>query len=245
MKENKTIRIDNKAELIGFIRSIGNECRFVTVNTETEVSMPKGKPTGRKVPSPKTGKPINEKTPNPYHGTIKVARRNGFVNANFVTAVEKRFAELSGIPQSDVTYTPGETWYIHCHAEDGSPLCLCEHKTEPERKYMQFFPLRNLGETTYIHPTLGKLTEAQVKDMYANWVPEDENPEWKPRVIVLDMDSIRMITFRKVNMLNDTFSRIAETMSKWKQTKVSTRPPRAVRTEAEIEAFHTGGRPGW
>ena len=242
--KNETIRIEDKSEVADFLRSIGTECRFVTVNTETEVGkMPKGKPTGRKIPSPKTGKPINEKTPNPYFGTVKVARRNGFVNANFTKAVEKRYAELTGTPIEDVSYEAGTTWYQHCQTEDGKPLCLCEHQQDPTRQYMQFFPLRNLGETVYIHPTIGKLSAEQIKDMYDNWVSEDQNPEWKPRVIVLDMDSIRKITFRKINLLNETFSRIASTMSKWKRTRVSTRRPPVVRDEAEVEAFHTGGRP--
>jgi len=238
--KNETIKISDKNELADFIKFIGTETRFITVNTETEIDMPKSKNTGRKILSPKTGKPINEKQANPYAGTIKIAKRNGFVNANFVTAVEKRFAELNGIPVKDFTYTPGKTWYQHCQTEDGKPLCLCEHQQDPSRKYLQIFPLRNLGETIYIHPTLGKLTANQIKDIYDNWVSEDENPEWKPRVIVLSFDSIRMITFRKINLLNETFSRIASTMTKWKKTRVSTRPAPTV--EVEAEAFHTEGR---
>ncbi len=232
--KNITVKIKDTNEIVGFLRSIGNACRFVTVNTETVLNMPQGKPTGRKIPSPKTGKPINEKTPNPYYGTVKVARRNGFVNADFVKMVEKRYAEMNEIPVEDVTYTPGSTWYRHCQDEQGQPLCLCEHQKNTEQKYMQMFPLRNLGETVYIHPTLGKLNKEQVSDMYANWVPEDENPEWKPRCIVLEMNSIRMITFRKVNLLNETFSRIASKMAKYKQTRVSTRN-RLVAQEAATE----------
>ncbi len=231
--KNETIRIEDRAELVGFLRTIGTECRFVTVITETEVIMNKFKLTGRKVISPRSGKPINEKILNPYSGTIKVARRNGFVNANFVTAVEKRYAALNNLPVDEVTYTPGHTWYQHCHTEDGKPLCLCEHQEDTSRKYMQIFPLRNLGETEYIHPELGKLNKTQIRDMYNNWVTEDENPEWKPRCIVLAIDSIRMVTFRKVNLLNETFSRIADTMARWKKTRVSTRAPRVV--EAEVD----------
>ena len=213
-----TVKIKNKNELIEFLKTIGTETRFITADTETVVEMNKGRLTGRKVKSPKTGKDINEKEPNPYYGTVKVARRNGFVNANFVKAVEKRYAEMFGLDVKDVEYTPGETHYIHCSTDDGKPLCLCENKKDPNRKYMQFFPLRNLGETVYIHPTLGRLDKNQISDMYKNWVIEKEQEEWKPRVIVLAIDSIRSITFRQVKMLNDTASRIAGRLSKWKKT---------------------------
>lgn len=223
--KNQTVVIENKQELVGFLRTIGTECRFVTVDTETVVDMPKGRNTGRKIPSPKTGKPINEKEPNPYHGTVKLARRNGFVNADFATAVEKRYAELHGLKPSDVDYTPGTTWYQHCQTADGKPLCLCEHQQDPNRKYMQFFPLRNLGETVYVHPELGKLNAEQIKDMYRNWVPVDTKAEFKPRVITLDMDSIRTVTFRKIRLCNDLATRLAGNLSQWKKTYVSTQPP--------------------
>jgi hypothetical protein len=231
---NTTIKIEDKAELIGFLRSIGTECRFITVSTETVMDMNMARNTGKKVKSPKTGKLINEKEPNPYYGTVKVARRNGFVNAEWVKMVEKRYAEATGIPVDEVTYTAGSTWYQHCQTEDDKPLCLCEHQKDASRKYLQMFPLRNLGETTYILNG-NQLTKEQVSDMYENWVPEDENPEWKPRCIVLAIDSIRMITFRKVNLLNETFSRIATTMAKYKQTRVSTRPAPMVVQEAAME----------
>ena len=223
--KNQTIKIEDKQELVGFLRAIGCECRFVTVDTETVVDMPQGRKTGRKIPSSKTGKPIDEKTPNPYFGTVKIAKRNGFVNADFTTAVEKRYAEMHGLKPSDVDYTPGTTWYQHCQTEDGKPLCLCEHQKDPARKYMQFFPLRNLGETVYVHPTLGKLNAGQIEDMYQNWVPEDTKAEFKPRVITLDMDSIRTCTFRQIRILNDTATRLAGRLAQWKKTYVSTQPP--------------------
>ena len=234
MKENTTIKIEDKSEMIDFLRSIGTECRFITVLTETIVDQNKTRLTGGHVRSPKTGKIILERQINPYYGAVKVARRNGFVNADFVQMVEKRYATIMGVPVGDVDYTAGGTWYQHCHSEDNKPLCLCEHQKDPSRKYLQMFPLRNLGETTYW--LKGQpMTKDQVNDMYANWVTEDENPEWKPRCIVLAIDSIRCITFRRINLLNETFSRIANTMAKWKQTKVSTRQPRAVMMEGAMQ----------
>lgn len=224
--KNVTIKIENKQELIGFLRSIGTETRFITVTTETEVDQNKTRLTGRLIPSTaksQKGKLIHERQQNPYWGAIKVSRRNGFVNADFVKMVEKRYAEIMGVSVSDVEYTPGGTWYQHCHDENNRPLCLCEHQKDHSRKYLQMFPLRNLGETTYWLKGQ-KMTQEQVSDMYENWVTEKERTEWKPVTIVLAIDSIRCITFRKVNLLNETFSRIANTMARWKDTRVSTRP---------------------
>ena len=199
---NTTVKIENKAELIDFLRTIGTECRFVTVETETPVEN-----------MPKRG--------NPFWGTVKVARRNGFVNADFVSAVEKRYAELNGLTAADVVYTPGKVWYKHVMTEGGKPLCLCEHQKDPNKKYLQLFPLRNLGETIYLHPTLGKLSKEQVKDMEGRFY-KNNSPEWKPRVITLAIDSIRSITFRKVKLLNETASRLAGRLSQWKGVRVST-----------------------
>lgn len=212
-----TVTIENKAELIGFLRGIGTECRFVTLDTETKVEN-----------MPKTG--------NPYWGTVKVCRRNGFVNASFVQAVQKRYAELHGINPKNVTYTPGEVWYRHCMTGEGKPLCLCEHKKKPEQKYMQIFPLRNLGETIYVHPTLGKLSQAQVKDMESRMY-ENNSPEWKPAVITLAIDSIRSVTFRQIKLLNDTVSRLADGLARFKGLRVSTRRRGTVAIETE--------HPGW
>lgn len=203
-----TVKIEDKNELIEFLRSIGSECRFVTVETETIVKN-----------MPKTG--------NPYWGTVKVAKRNGFVNADFVRAVEKRYAELNGLTPSDVEYTAGTTWYVHCQTENGRPMCLCEHKKDHSKKYLQLFPLRNLGETVYVHPTLGKLSKEQIKDMEGRMYA-DNSPEWKPGVITLAIDSIRTITFRKVKLLNDTVSRLAGRLAHWKGTRVSTVKPAKV-----------------
>jgi len=132
---------------------------------------------------------------------------------------------LNDLPKESVEYTPGSTWYNHVQTTDGKPLCLCQHKEDPQRQYMQLFPLRNLGETVYVSPTLGRLTKEQVKDMYSNWVTEQEREEWKPRVIVLDLDSIRTLSLHRVKILNDTASRLVGRLSKWKGIRVSTAEP--------------------
>ena len=222
--KNETIRITDQSQLADAIIAAGTECMFGVANTETPVEMRKFNLTGRRIPSPKTGKLINEKALNPYLGTMKVARRNFFVNANFVTACEKRYAELNDLPKESVEYTPGTTHYVHAQTTDGKPLALCHHKEDVNRQYLQVFPLRNLGETIYVHPTMGRLTADQISDMYENWVTEQEREEWKPRVIILKLDSIRSLSLRRVNILNDTVSRLTGRLSRFKGLRVSTAP---------------------
>lgn len=212
----QVIKIEDKAELVGFLRGIGTECRFVTLDTETLVRQ--------------------RKTGNPYYGTIKIAKRNGLVGMNFVKACQRRYAELHNLNAKDVEYQPGTVWYIHCHTEDGQPLALCESKKATKRtgkieKYLQYFPLRDLGQTIYVHPILGRLTKEQIDDMYARFVPEDDREEWKPDVITLEIDSIRSITFRKIKMLNETVSRLVGRLARWKKTRVDTRPAPVVAAE--------------
>lgn len=200
MKE--TIKIEDRAELIGFLRGIGTEARFITLDTETPVKM--------------------RKTGNPYVGTMKIARRNGLVGIDFVKACERRYAKLHDLNAKDVQYEPGKVWYAHCMTEDNKPLALCQNKKDPTKKYLQYFPLRNLGTTIYVHPTLGQLSKEQVDDMYARFVPADDREEWKPVVITLGIDSIRSVTFRKIKLVNETASRLMGRLAAWKNTRVST-----------------------
>ncbi len=204
----QVIKIEDRGELIGFLRGIGTECRFVTLDTETVVKM--------------------RKTGNPYLGTVKIAKRNGLVGIDFVRACERRYAELHNLPVKDVEYTPGNVWYVHCMTEDGKPLALCQHKKDTTKKYLQYFPLRNMGETIYVHPTLGRLTKEQVDDMYARFVPENDREEWKPVVITLAIDSIRSITFRKIKLLNETATRLMGRLAAWKGVRVDTVRPAPV-----------------
>ncbi len=187
---NTTVRIKNPLEMVGFIKSIGTTCCFISMRTETEVKM--------------------RKTGNPYFGTVKVSRRNGLVNVNYVASVERKLKELTG---EKTEYTPGQTWYIHDTTVEGKPLPLCYSKKPVKRTgkiepYLQYYPHRTIGEDTFFlngH----QLSEAEVLDMQ-KFVIEDTRPEYKPTVITLMMESIRELKARKITMLNSTFSRIVE-----------------------------------
>ncbi len=188
MLKNTTVRIKDPMELVGFIKSVGTDCCFVSMRTETEVKM--------------------RKTGNPFFGAVKVSKRNGLLNVNFVKSVERNMKELTGVKQ---TYTPGTTWYVHDQTVEGKPLPLCYSKQPTKRTgkvepYLQYYPHKTVGKNTYFLNGR-QLSDAEVAQMKKFVITQPYSPT-KPAVITLMMDSIRELKARKVTMLNDTFSRI-------------------------------------
>lgn len=181
--KNTTVKIKDKRELAGFLRVLGTASCFISMRTETEVKM--------------------RKTGNPYLGTVKVERRNGLVNVNFVAACERNLSKETG---EKVEYIPGETWYVHEQTVEGKPLPLCHHKDDDQRYYLQYFPHRVIGEKEYYLKGV-KLTDEQVKEM-KKFITKENRPAFKPRVITLSMDSIRELKARQITVMNDTISRI-------------------------------------
>lgn len=168
----KTITIKDNNELVTFLRILGTECQFVTLETETEVKM--------------------RKTGNPFVGAVKVTRRNGLVNVNHEARVNRRMAE-AGV---EANYEAGETWYLHETTNDGKVTPLCFSKKNPDQKYLQFFPHRTKGTKYVLNGR--ELTEEEVTKMKA-FIPEKDWGDFKQPVITLKMDSIRAIKFRKLN----------------------------------------------
>lgn len=205
---SNTVTIEDKMEMVGFLRTLGLSTAFVSLRTETIVEQRKFNLTGRKIVSPKTGKLINEKIPNPYLGAIKLCRRNGLVNVNFVNSVCRKIAEATGQSLDAVKYERGRIWYYHA-LQNGKPLPLCVHKDNPRRFYLQFFPLRNLGRTIYVLNGV-EMTADEIRDMYKNWVTQIEENEFKPIVLTLAIDSIRQIKARQIELLNSTVNRIMD-----------------------------------
>ena len=168
----KTISIKNNNELPAYLRTLGTECQFISMVTETEVKM--------------------RKTGNPFVGTVKVARRNGLVNVNHEDRVNRRMTE-AGI---EANYEAGETWYLHETTKDGKVIPLCFSKKDANAKYLQFFPHRNLSTKYMLNGR--NLTAEEVTKM-KSFIPEKDWGDFKQPVITLKMDSIKAIKFRKLN----------------------------------------------
>lgn len=187
-----TVTIKNQTELVGFIRSIGTECQFVSMVTETEVKM--------------------RKTGNPFVGAVKRSTRNGLLNVNYVAAVERNMTEAAGGVKQE--YVAGSTWYTHEMTDDGKPLALCVHQKDNTKFYLQYFPHRTLGENTYYHNGV-LMTPEQVAKM-KTFITEKETSEFKPTVITLAMASIRQLKARKVTMNNNTISKLTNRLASFK-----------------------------
>lgn len=195
-----TVKIQDKQEMVGFIRSIGTECCFVSMLTETEVKM--------------------RKTGNPFVGAVKVSQRNGLLNVNYVESVKRKLAEQTGTPLKDVDYAAGSTWYKHTETEEGKPLPLCVHQKDESRFYLQYFPHRTIGDNKYFLNGR-ELTPAEVTEM-KKFIPPDNRVEYKPLVITLAIDSIRSLRARRIKMLNHTVSKIASRLSAFANVPVTT-----------------------
>ena len=159
--------------LPSYLRTIGTECRFISMVTEVEVDC--------------------RKTNNPFVGAVKRSRRNGLVNVNFVRGVLRRMKE-SGIEQP--VYVPGKTWYIHEHDDNGNALALCQSKKDSNKKYLQYFPWRSY-DNTYYHNGV-QLTDKEVQ-VLKTFIPPITPKPFKRSVITLSMDSILKVTFRNIN----------------------------------------------
>ena len=156
-----------------YLRTLGTECRFISMVTEVEVEA--------------------RKTNNPFVGAVKRSRRNGLVNVNFVKGVIRRMKE-SGI--ENPTYIPGKTWYVHEHDTNGNALALCQSKKDSNKKYLQYFPWKSY-DNTYYHNGV-QLTDKEV-EVLKTFIPPVTNKPFKRSVITLSMDSILKVTFRSIN----------------------------------------------
>ena len=171
MKEHTTTQV-SQSDLPQFLRELGTEVRFISLVTSTEVKM--------------------RKTGNPYVGTVKVVRRNGIVNIDHSKRPIRRMME-QGI--ENPVYVPGSTWYVHETTNDGKIIPLCHSKKDPSVKYLQFFPHRSYDPKYFLNGV--ELTETEVETM-KTFIPEKDWGEFKQPVIVLKMESILSIKFRRL-----------------------------------------------
>jgi len=177
-KKSSTVKLGSQCEMVGYLKSLGTECRFISMNTETEVKM--------------------RKTGNPFVGAVKRTKRNGLINVNFVKSVERKMAKAAGIKPSEVDYKAGETWYVHVMTAEGKPMPLCVDKKTETKHYLQYFPHRSF-KTQYFHNGV----EVSYSDLAPFITEKPVNPV-KPLVITLAMKSIKNIKFRKITAVNET-----------------------------------------
>jgi hypothetical protein len=178
MKKEHVVKMDNAAEMAGFIKANGTACRFVSMTSKTPV-------TKIKVGNPwhvvKGGKVVG--TPNLF----KVSKKIGLINANYNTSVRNRIAAKLGVELSDVEYQNGEVYYEHLQTVDGKNLPLVQHKDETKRKglQLQYFPHKS--ENVYVTGS----GEVVPDEMVKKWAyAESERSEFKPAVIGIYLANI-------------------------------------------------------
>ncbi len=186
-----TVTFESKNEMVGYLKTLGTSSSFVSLETETEVKM--------------------RKTGNPFVGTVKVVKRTGLINVDFVSSVRRRMAEIQKVAFSETEYVAGTTWYKHVQTAEGKALPLCVHKDDDRRFYLQYFPLRSHGEIYFLK---GRQLSAEEVVQMETFITEKERKAFKPIVITLAIDSIRKMKARNITVLNETIDRIAQSYAK-------------------------------
>lgn len=172
---DKTIvQMTSELEMLGFLKTNGTQCRFVSVTTKTPVVKIKaGNPWG-------AGRATER-------GLYKVSRKIGLINANYNTSVRRLIAEKLGVELKEVEYESGNCWYHHLTTGDGKALPVVEHKDETKREgfYLQFFPHKTVN--AYVNEAGEPVADSTVKP----WLyKESERPDYKPCVIVVKLENI-------------------------------------------------------
>lgn len=168
------VEMTSELEMLGFLKTNGTQCRFVSVTTKTPVVKIKaGNPWG-------AGKSTEK-------GLYKVSRKIGIVNANYNLSVRNRIAEKLGVELKDVEYENGNCWYQHLTTGDGKSLPIVQHKDETKRQgfYFQFFPHKSVN--AYVNEAGEPVADAIVNP----WLyKESERPDYKPAVIAVKLSNI-------------------------------------------------------
>jgi hypothetical protein len=181
MKDKTIVTIQSDLEMVGFIKSNGTQCRFVSMVSQTPVVKIKtGNPFGQVT---KSGKVVGECK------LFKISRKIGIVNANYNTSVRNRIAEKLGVKMSDVEYENGEVYYEHLLTADGKPLPLVQHKDPTKRATglkLQYYPHKSTN--AYVNDKGEIVADETVKPwLYA----ESARSEFKPAVIAINVSNIK------------------------------------------------------
>ena len=163
----------SELEMLGFLKTNGTSCRFVSLLTKTPV--------------------VKIRVANPWgagakskSGLWKVSRKLGIINVNYNTSVRRRIAEKFNMNMEQAEYENGETWYEHLTTGDGKPLPVVVHKEHQDKYYLQFFTHK--AHSVYVNEAGETVSDEIVKPwLYA----ESEKPDFKPTVIVVGLANIK------------------------------------------------------
>jgi len=178
MKKENVVKMVDTLEMVGFLKTNGTACRFVSLVCKTPVVKIKASnPFGQVVTK---GKVVGECQ------LFKVASKIGIINANYNTSVRNRIAEKLGVSLSEVEYENGEVWYRHIQTVDGKNLPLVVNKDETKAgHYVQYFPHKSTS--VYVNAK-GETIPDEVVQPYL--YKETERPDFKPCVISINLANV-------------------------------------------------------
>lgn len=164
--EKTIVQFTSELEMLGFLKSNGTACRFVSMVIDTPVT--------------------NMRKASPFKGVRKVSRKMGIINANYNMAVRRRIAERLGVKLKEIEYTNGKVWYKHLTTKDGKSLPVVVNATkETGKHYLQYFPHKSSHQ--YVMPNGDIVAEEKIKP----WLyKESDRPNFKPAVISVDLANI-------------------------------------------------------
>ncbi len=172
-----TVTLLSDLEMLGFLKTNGTACRFVSLFTKTPVvDIKAGNPWG-----------AGKKTKS---GLYKVSKKNGLINANYNTSVRNKIASLLGVELNKVEYTNGDVWYKHLMTNDDPPKALpvVVHAKDDSKYYLQFFP--HHANSSYVDENDNTVDNETVEQ----WLyKKSERPIYKPSVISIELKNIKQL----------------------------------------------------
>ena len=165
---NNTVQMETPAEMLGFLKTNGTECRFVAIISNTPV--------------------VKMRKDSPYQGIRKVSKKIGIINANYNKSVRTRLADKLGVKLSEVDYENGNVWYEHLKTTTGKTLPIVQHKDEAKRDgkfYLQYYPHSSTHK--YVMANGDIVPDETLKPFLYK---ESERSDYKPSVIVFELGNI-------------------------------------------------------
>ena len=181
LDKSNVVQIASELEMLGFIKTNGTACRFVSMVSKTPV--------------------VKIKAGNPWHkvskGQVvgdcnlwKVSRKLGIINANYCDSVARRIAAKLGVKENEVEYIAGDVYYEHLKDGNGANLPIVQHKDETKRKgyLLQYYPQKSSSAYVDGHG------EPVTNDEVAKWAyAESPRPDFKPAVIGIYLHNIHQL----------------------------------------------------
>ena len=168
-------------EIVGFLKTIGLQSMFLSMETATTFKLNKFDRTA-------------DKHPCPWAKVTKLATRTGWLNIDYKKAVERRLSKATGIPATQIDYTLGEVWFKHLLTEDGKKTPVVVNKTTPENgKFYIFYFHRKTTSARYVGPNGEPVTYEQMRP----WLPAPRaDNEYKPAVRDILLNNVKTLKAR-------------------------------------------------